>query len=66
MNYDDFRTLWHDTLKSAGLMTTYPPWPQDMVDLRTMDRAYSLTIYWQRSVHRADNFYQYLRQNNVR
>ena len=41
MNYEDFRTLWHEALAKARLPST-PFWPTETIDLRQMDRAYQV------------------------
>ena len=54
MNYDQFRTIWHEALDEAGLLP-FPPWPSEAVDLRWMSRTYSIHVSL-RSVHRAGPF----------
>jgi hypothetical protein len=43
MNYDDFRTIWHEALSAARLLP-FPTWPTETIDLRHMTRAYSIII----------------------
>lgn len=39
MDYDTFRTLWHEALAQAELMAA-PFWPTETIDVRRMDRVY--------------------------
>ncbi len=57
MDYNNFRSLWHETLKSTHLATTHPLCPNETIDTRTMDRSYSLFIQWQRKSQRDDKFH---------
>jgi hypothetical protein len=43
MNYDGFRTRWHEALASAGLMP-FPALPMETVDLGQMSRTYSIIV----------------------
>lgn len=55
MNYDEFRTLWHEALDTAGLLPS-PLWPSEAVDLRWMSRTYSLYVSLDHG-HRARPFH---------
>jgi hypothetical protein len=55
MNYDDFRTLWHEAASAAGLLP-YPARPAETIDLRRMNRRYSVTIPMH-DMNRARPFY---------
>jgi hypothetical protein len=54
MNYDQFRTVWHEALGEAGLLP-FAPWPSEAVDLRWMRRTYSIYVSL-RGVQRAGPF----------
>lgn len=43
MDYDLFRTLWHETLEAAGL-TTYPPRPLEAIELDRLGHTYRITV----------------------
>jgi hypothetical protein len=43
MDYDLFRTLWHEALDAAGLLP-HPLWPTETLDVHRMSRAYSLLV----------------------
>lgn len=43
MNYESFRTAWNEALEAAGLMP-YSLWPEETVELKTMDRGYQVAI----------------------
>ena len=43
MNYDQFRTIWHEALGEAGLLP-FPPWPSEAVDLRWTSLTYSIGV----------------------
>jgi hypothetical protein len=43
MNYDLFRTLWHEALDAAGLLP-HPLWPTETLDIHRMSRRYSLRV----------------------
>ncbi len=45
MNYQEFRDLWHDTLRAAHLQIPYPIGPTERINLRNMSRSYELVIY---------------------
>jgi hypothetical protein len=49
MNYEAFRTLWHEALARAGLMTA-TIWPSETIDVRGMNRTYRIST----SLERAD------------
>jgi hypothetical protein len=42
MNYDQFRTVWHEALVEAGLMPL-PPRPSEAIDLEWFSRTYKIT-----------------------
>ena len=44
MDYDGFRVLWHKALFATGLLSP-SVWPTETVDLRSMDRKYSIIIH---------------------
>ena len=54
MNYDQFRTVWHEALDAADLLP-FPPRPSEAVDLRWMSRTYSIYVSL-RGVQRAGPF----------
>ena len=56
MNYEEFRTIWHNTLKSSGLTGLAPIWPSEKIETRTMDRTYSLPIVWKSIDHQDNHF----------
>jgi hypothetical protein len=43
MNYDQFRTVWHEALAEAGLMPL-PPRPSEAIDLEWFSRTYKITV----------------------
>ena len=55
MNYDQFRTVWHEALDEAGLLP-FPPRPAEAVDLRWTSRTYSIHVSL-RGVQRAGLFH---------
>jgi hypothetical protein len=55
MNYDQFRTLWHEALGEAGLMP-FSLFPSETVDIRRMSRAYRVLTSL-RSVQQAGPFH---------
>ena len=44
MNYEQFRTLWHEALARAGLMSLAPFQPSETIDLAAFSRTYELNI----------------------
>jgi hypothetical protein len=46
LNYDDFRQVWDEALRAAGLKAN-ALFPQEMVDLRVIDRSYRIFIPYQ-------------------
>jgi len=56
MNYDNFCSLWFDALKSASFPSSFPLWPTENVDTKTMDRSYSIIIHWPSSVQLEGRF----------
>ncbi|MCP4538960.1 MAG: hypothetical protein GY832_17635 [Chloroflexi bacterium] len=55
MNYDQFRAIWHETLKDAGLLP-FPPFPSETVELRWMSREYGISVSLRR-IPRAGPFH---------
>ena len=55
MNYDDFRTIWDETLSAARLLP-FTAWPSETIEVHTMSRTYSILISW-RDVGRTRPFY---------
>ena len=55
MNYDQFRTVWHETLDAAGLLP-FPPRPTESVELGWLSRTYRTAVSL-RGVQRAGLFY---------
>ena len=55
MNYDQFRTIWHEALDAAGLMP-FPPRPMEAVELDWLSRRYRISVSL-RGVQRAGPFY---------
>ena len=55
MNYNQFRTIWHEALETAGLMP-FPPRPMEAVELDWLSRRYSISVSL-RGVQRAGPFY---------
>jgi len=55
MNYDQFRTIWHEALNVAGLMP-FPPRPMEAVELDWLSRTYRISVSL-RGVQRAGPFY---------
>jgi hypothetical protein len=43
MNYDQFRTAWHEALDAARLLP-FPPRPPETVDLHRTSRTYSIRV----------------------
>jgi hypothetical protein len=43
LNYDDFRQVWDEALRAAGLKAN-ALFPQERVDMRAMDRSYRIII----------------------
>jgi hypothetical protein len=42
------RDHWHEALQAASLLTTFPLWPTETIDLPTMDRTYRVMLPWHR------------------
>ncbi len=55
MNYNQFRTIWHEALETAGLIP-FPPRPMEAVELDWLSRRYSIRVSL-RGVQRAGPFY---------
>ena len=55
MNYDQFRTIWHEALNVAGLMP-FPSRPIEAVELDWLSRTYRISVSL-RGVQRAGPFY---------
>jgi hypothetical protein len=45
MNYQEFRDLWHETLREARLQIPYPIGPTEKIDLSNMRRSYECVIH---------------------
>jgi len=45
MNYQEFRDLLHDALRTAHLQIPYPIGPTERINLRDMSRSYELVVY---------------------
>ena len=45
MNYQEFRDLWHDALRTAHLHIPYPIGPTERINLSDMSRSYELVVY---------------------
>jgi hypothetical protein len=45
MNYQEFRDLWHETLREARLQIPYPIGPTEKIDLSNMSRSYECVIH---------------------
>ncbi|MFQ5344042.1 MAG: hypothetical protein ACE5F6_21070 [Anaerolineae bacterium] len=55
MNYDHFRTAWHEALNTADLLP-FAPWPTETIDLGQMGRTYSIIMVL-RDMQQAKPFY---------
>jgi len=55
MNYDQFRTLFQETLDAAGLLR-FPPWPSETLDLCWLSRTYGISVSL-RNIQRAGLFH---------
>ncbi|MCQ3978131.1 MAG: hypothetical protein DPW09_32295 [Anaerolineae bacterium] len=44
MNYEQFRTVWHEALAKAGLMSVPPQKPSEVLDLEGFSRTYKINV----------------------